>query len=206
MRDYMKTVLNGLKQHIEGIKGADVPSALPNPHTLHLTGAVEATYDGSEAVEVVIPQGGGEKPWVQIADIELTETAKAIQIPTLPNGEAYEISELVIWGTAIGEGSSDRGLNIYNNGTLLTQMTNAVAKAGTSLKERRFYGNLVLENGLSRCLYCLYTSSSQQVAGQASSVKLTAKEYEGKMTSISVEIGTTADTLAVGTWFKIWGR
>ena len=38
-------------------KTEDIPEALPNPHALHLTGAVEATYDGSEAVEVVIPQG-----------------------------------------------------------------------------------------------------------------------------------------------------
>ena len=36
-----------------------LPEALPNPHPLTFTGAVEATYDGSKAVEVVIPQGGG---------------------------------------------------------------------------------------------------------------------------------------------------
>jgi hypothetical protein len=48
----MKTVLNGLKQQIGNIK---IPKVLPNPNPLRLTGAVEATYDGSEAVEVVIP-------------------------------------------------------------------------------------------------------------------------------------------------------
>lgn len=34
-----------------------VPATLPNPHKLTFSGAVSAEYDGSEAVEVVIPQG-----------------------------------------------------------------------------------------------------------------------------------------------------
>lgn len=62
MREYMKTVLNGLKQQIGNIK---IPKVLPNPHSLRLTGAVEATYDGSEAVEVEIPQGGEQPDWNQ---------------------------------------------------------------------------------------------------------------------------------------------
>lgn len=61
MREYMKTVLNGLKQYVGKIPDtpAELPESLPNPHPLHFTGAVEATYDGSVPVEVVIPQGGG---------------------------------------------------------------------------------------------------------------------------------------------------
>lgn len=34
-----------------------LPGKLPNPNALTLTGAVEATYDGSEAVSVAIPEG-----------------------------------------------------------------------------------------------------------------------------------------------------
>lgn len=37
----------------------ELPTALPNPHKLTFTGAVNAVYDGSEAVEVEIPAGGG---------------------------------------------------------------------------------------------------------------------------------------------------
>lgn len=37
----------------------DLPAALPNPHPLRFTGAVEASYDGSEEMTVEIPQGGG---------------------------------------------------------------------------------------------------------------------------------------------------
>lgn len=45
------------------------------PEALTFTGAVEATYDGSEAVSVEIPQGGGEKEWEILCDHELTEEA-----------------------------------------------------------------------------------------------------------------------------------
>ena len=37
------------------IPEVNIPTTLPNPHPLTFTGSVEATYDGSEAVEVVIP-------------------------------------------------------------------------------------------------------------------------------------------------------
>ena len=40
------------------IQEAFEDAALPNPHKLTFTGAVQAEYDGSEAVEVKIPQGG----------------------------------------------------------------------------------------------------------------------------------------------------
>lgn len=38
--------------------GADLPSALPNPHRLKFTGAVNAEYDGSAEIEIEIPAGG----------------------------------------------------------------------------------------------------------------------------------------------------
>lgn len=37
----------------------ELPTSLPNPNALTLTGAVSATYDGSEPLTVDIPQGGG---------------------------------------------------------------------------------------------------------------------------------------------------
>ena len=45
----------------------DIPSALPNPNALTLTGAVTATYDGSTAVSVEIPSGGGGH-WETVLD------------------------------------------------------------------------------------------------------------------------------------------
>lgn len=60
-------------EHYLAENPVEIPEALPNPHALHLTGAVEATYDGSEAVEVVIPQGGGEKPWRLLDTIDFSK-------------------------------------------------------------------------------------------------------------------------------------
>ena len=39
---------------------ADIPSALPNPNSIHFTGAVTGSYDGSEAMTVEIPESGAD--------------------------------------------------------------------------------------------------------------------------------------------------
>lgn len=54
-------------------KTAELPKALPNPHPLTFTGAVDVIYDGSKPVEVAIPQGGGASEWKRIARVEVTE-------------------------------------------------------------------------------------------------------------------------------------
>lgn len=61
------------------IPEADVPSALPNPNALTFTGAVEATYDGSEAVSVDIPSGGGGGV-VKTVLMDVTTTEEVSQI------------------------------------------------------------------------------------------------------------------------------
>lgn len=64
-----------------------VPSALKNPHALTFTGAVEATYDGSGPVSVVIPQpgsGGSGEPGADgfspVATITQTGSGAVISI------------------------------------------------------------------------------------------------------------------------------
>ena len=51
----------------------EIPEALPNPNALTLTGAVNATYDGSTAVSVEIPSGGSGG-----TDISLGLTSAAV--------------------------------------------------------------------------------------------------------------------------------
>jgi hypothetical protein len=60
--------------------GNDVPQKLPNPHPITFTGAVNATYDGSEAVIVKIPQGvvSAGASWRLIRTITITEDVKAV--------------------------------------------------------------------------------------------------------------------------------
>lgn len=58
-----------------------VPTTLPNPHKLTFSGAVSAEYDGSEAVEVVIPQGGGGGGALELL-FEITTTEDVLRIDT----------------------------------------------------------------------------------------------------------------------------
>ena len=59
----------------------EIPTTLPNPHKLTFTGAVSAEYDGSEAVEVNIPEGGsggGGIPVPETAEVGQTIVVKAV--------------------------------------------------------------------------------------------------------------------------------
>lgn len=62
-----------------------VPSALPNPYKLTFTGAVSAEYDGSAAVSVEIPSGGGGSEWTLLADITTEEDVASITVD-VPEG------------------------------------------------------------------------------------------------------------------------
>lgn len=73
-----------------------VPSALPNPHKLNFTGAVTATYDGSEEVTVQIPEGGDGGGLAKTllwenADPYSEFVAQTIQINGLSDYDAIEI-------------------------------------------------------------------------------------------------------------------
>ena len=58
--DNLKTILNAIKYLLTDYpKKKDIPTKLPNPNPLTFTGAVTGIYDGSEALTVEIPSGGG---------------------------------------------------------------------------------------------------------------------------------------------------
>ena len=53
----LKTILNAIKYLLTDYpKKKDIPTKLPNPHSLTFTGAVTGSYDGSEALTVEIPE------------------------------------------------------------------------------------------------------------------------------------------------------
>lgn len=58
--DNLKTTLNAIKCLLNDyVKKKDIPTNLPNPNPLIFTGAATGSYDGSEALTVEIPSGGG---------------------------------------------------------------------------------------------------------------------------------------------------
>lgn len=81
------------------VSDPNIPQTLPNPHALTFTGAVSATYDGSEAVSVEIPEGGSggsESEWRLINTITITEETNLIDITTDSDGNSFELSEVFI--------------------------------------------------------------------------------------------------------------
>lgn len=78
----------------------DIPEALPNPYALTFTGAVTGSYDGSQAVTVEIPSGGGgggESAFRLINTVNITEETSSIKIDKDSDGNAFEISEVLIY-------------------------------------------------------------------------------------------------------------
>ena len=70
----------------------DIPSVLPNPNALTFTGAVEGSYDGSEALTVEIPAGGGgSDAWNLIEHITAEGAAISYEIPLQPGAKEYGI-------------------------------------------------------------------------------------------------------------------
>lgn len=66
--DNLKTVINAIKCLLTDYpKKKDIPTKLPNPNAVTFTGAVEGSYDGSEALTMEIPSGSGgvQSDWNQ---------------------------------------------------------------------------------------------------------------------------------------------
>lgn len=69
----------------------EMPTTLPNPNALTFTGAVTGSYDGSAALSVEIPSGGGEKEWALISTVEVgaDELVASIKTPTEDEMKLY---------------------------------------------------------------------------------------------------------------------
>ena len=120
-----KVVVDSVKHRIaeleKGGGGAgagtgNIPTKLPNPNKLTFTGAVNAEYDGSEAVEVNIPAGGGGGAgWNLVADLTVEEEVKRLSI-TPENGKTFAelgYTEVFILYRLLGkEGYSSRYSNL----------------------------------------------------------------------------------------------
>lgn len=156
---------------------------------------------------VEVPEGGGgSSEWKLIADITLEENANAIAITKLPNGENFEVSEIIVYGSAGCLGTTDRGLNIKCNGTLVAQLASGVFKGGQSLTEKRLYAEISIVNGLTRGHHAWFTSIAQQRSGFSGANRISCIEFGEKVNAITLTIATSADDIVAGSWFRVWGR
>lgn len=77
----------------------DIPTAFPNPHALTFTGAVSATYDGSKAVSIEIPSGGGSggaSGWTHIDTIDLSSGALSYEFDTTGYNELMLVNKTAV--------------------------------------------------------------------------------------------------------------
>ena len=120
----------------------EIPTTLPNPHKLTFSGAVSAEYDGSEAVEVAIPQGGGGSSGGEKLELiyegTLEESVTSWEISRDNDGNPFALSEAVFVLTSVITDDD----NIYQNiGTYVNG--NAVANnaqiGGFNTKSPRYY-------------------------------------------------------------------
>lgn len=77
----------------------EMPEALPNPNALTFTGGATGSYDGSEAMTVEIPSGGGGgiTGFRRVVDTTLTEAAEIVNLTTDINGNTFRLSECYLF-------------------------------------------------------------------------------------------------------------
>lgn len=130
--DVVKSV-NGITPDLSGKVTLPIPTTLPNPHKLTFSGAVNAEYDGSEAVEVVIPQGGGGEEWRLFKTVTIDgDTVTQIEVTTDDDGNDFAFSEVTIGNavaSATGTESSAVNLRVNDKNSDLT-LTNFIRANG----------------------------------------------------------------------------
>ena len=104
-----------------------IPTELPNPAALTLTGAVSATYDGSKAVEVEIPSGGGAGGLKLAASVTTSENVASVEISGLELSLPLSF-RIYNPGTSCGG-----GMCITVNGETKNRFSGTVTGEGTEL-------------------------------------------------------------------------
>lgn len=172
------------------------PDTLPNPNALTFTGAVTGIYDGSEAVEINIPEGGsGETTgagWTsaQITMLETifnhlvytdTETSAIVDalIDSLKNGatEAPILNKLVV---------------TYDNSTPVAAGT-AISALNETVKAE--YSNGTQTGALVEDVD--YELSGTLTAGQANTITVTGKGTYAGLATVTFTVTVAATAVAV---------
>lgn len=179
---------------------------------LHLTGAVEATYDGSKEVSVEIPQGGGGTEWEIIRDITLEEEVSLnIIVTTKDNGETFKYKKVacavVVGDTALPSGWNILAINpdpnsnqIWNGDAVVKRYFSPAAKK-TYFFSYEFMGDSVVNQYVAE-LGGNVVLSTQWRKGESITEAAWVKAYETEITGVSYQINGTYPT---GSRFIFYG-
>lgn len=145
-----------------------VPAKTPNPFKLKLTGAVEAEYDGSEEVEINIPQGGGiSDPGTAHQQLVSDANGKAVWVDRLAYKTTGQVE--ILPETALTYGGPEDGLELHLLTTLLP----------TALEADKVYN--VVYNGTAYECPCVLVVNESGTPSEALCL--------GNMTAIGMEGG-----------------
>lgn len=198
-----------------------IPTKLPNPHALTFTGAVNATYDGSAAVSVEIPQGGGggSGGWELIGEAISDGTSAGYGIYVPVNFEEYAelfvcayTAESVFCRVVVGD-----SLAWYNGAIVNSNSKNLAAgavagsgdAAGSALLLQTHIKNIVGQlfpfsgwnDGYSNSLGTSYRYMVP-IACPRNNLLAKACKYVRMDTSNS----TVNPSVPEGNWIKVYGR
>ena len=190
-----------------------------NPNALTFTGAVTGSYDGSAALSVEIPSGGGgDNPLRLIKTVTLAETVKSITVDTDDYGNTFSLSEIyIITNVTNSEGQTEAtsvGLDINGKAFSLigttSQMNFVCGKTGESGRNwiwlmslnpvRVLHGAWLTSNTASgKTVYCWQANEFNATNPNPYSVG-------EKITSINIYGVLSKHYLAAGSQFRIYGR
>lgn len=196
----------------------EMPTTLPNPNALTFTGAVTGSYDGSAALSVEIPSGGGDNPLRLIKTVTLAETVKSITVDTDDDGNAFSLSEIYIMTNATNSedqtdvtliGVNINGKSLMGIGTT-APMSFGGGKTGESGRNwiwlmslnplRVLHGTWITTNTASgKTVQCWQTNEFNATNPNPYSVG-------EKITSINIGGVISKSYLAAGSKFRIYGR
>lgn len=91
---------------------------LPNPNALTFTGAATGSYDGSEALTVEIPSGGGgiSRDWAELGVIDFSVVSGTVNLDGLDNYTEL----LFLWENVKNASTTASGYQLKINGSALT--------------------------------------------------------------------------------------
>ena len=198
----------------------NIPTTLPNPHPLHFTGAVEASYDGSEKVTVEIPQGGYtvEKEWKLLDTIEIdTEGVRTVTINADKDGTPVSVQEILIRGKCSNPQSKIVDATLYCCGEAVIGKMPIIKSSGY-FAPFEIHARIVNGFVYAVCMYSDYASSTPvfntnvgyNCSGFAGTngkfISNTPCVKADTISSIRFELSGSADTFALQSKIDIWGR
>lgn len=150
-----------------------IPTTLPNPNKLTLTGAVEAEYNGSTAVTVEIPEGGGDSS-LGITGAAVGQTVKITEVDDEGKPTRWEAVDVVT-----------------------PDMFKLVNIATYNLSEMEFPTNIPIDLGQYNEIYAVFVGVTTESGGQISAVPYPGADYNS-MYYLGASFGAKQSTLPYG--------